>query len=79
MLWKLFPNPTPNYLNLEFNQAYSKIEIDIQTMDGKIMISEKYYDCENVNIDLSSLSEGVYLLSSKLDDNLYFTKTFIKN
>ena len=64
---EVFPNPTKDIVQIEFNQNWSGKAM-ITTIDGKEIFSQQYIHRENTSIDFSNLKNGIYillLLSSK--------------
>lgn len=68
----IHPNPVTDFLYLDFLPHNSQIYI--YDLTGRILISE-YIQDRNMAIDVSSLSNGIYLINV---GGLFFTK-FIKN
>jgi len=58
----LYPNPTNNILNLKFESTtYSNLKADIISLDGKMVKSVALSNYTNKQVDISTLSQGVYL------------------
>lgn len=76
----LFPNPTNQVLNLKVESSTSsKIKVDILSLDGKIIKSTRLSNFESKQIDISTLSEGVYLTNFYSGNVLIASKRLIKN
>lgn len=63
----VFPNPTKDRINLSFNlKENTKIEVSINDISGKQIISESYNAHEGSNqlsFDVSKMSKGIYILN----------------
>jgi hypothetical protein len=61
---RLYPNPFDNVLNVEFGKvASSKTAIEVYSLDGKLVFSEKLrVEDATLSIDLSSLNSGMYFV-----------------
>jgi hypothetical protein len=74
----LYPNPVSNQLNLQLispNQSISSVYIfDIQ---GKEIIN-KQLNSKQLQLDVSSLSSGVYLIKGQTNTGLSFSRKFVK-
>ena len=72
--FSLYPNPSTNYIELSsVNTPIS--EITVYDLSGKLLISNKYNSEININLNISSLTNGIYLLKI----NNQFTKKLMKN
>ena len=65
----VYPNPSRNIFNVQWSSA-SSMEYQIYDITGKMISTNTYIDSSinEVEIDLSSHSKGVYFLQIKLDD-----------
>jgi hypothetical protein len=57
---KIYPNPTQDWLTVELKESQLK-SIKITDMTGKIVLEQ--HNLVNNQLDISSLSLGVYILS----------------
>ncbi|WP_169301434.1 T9SS type A sorting domain-containing protein [Pontimicrobium aquaticum] len=76
---KLFPNPitSTNELTVSF-AINASAKISVYTLLGKEVMHEKLINEKSKKIDISSLSNGMYLMQLKLN-NLTVTKKFVVN
>ncbi|NIJ45669.1 arylsulfatase A-like enzyme [Wenyingzhuangia heitensis] len=73
-LFHVYPNPTSNYVHVNFDISVKKIELEILSIDGK---SIKKVDVSNhllPKIDVSDLQTGSYILRIKTSDNFAVEK-----
>ena len=74
--FEIYPNPANNALYIKTNGG-NEIKISILSVDGKIIKSNRYQN-ENIEIDISDLNRGIYILRFENQDNL-ISKKFVKN
>lgn len=76
----MYPNPTNSILNvtLESNSS-SNLKIEIMSLDGKKVKSTSLSNYENTPIDISHLSEGVYVSNFYSGNILIASKRLVKN
>ena len=59
--FSLYPNPSIN--SVELNSTNTPIsEISIYDLSGKLLLSKKYNSEININLNISNLASGIYLL-----------------
>jgi PKD repeat protein len=73
---KLYPNPANQILNIDFNQLIAEKIIEVYDISGKCVLTKTSNETL-LELDISSFSEGMYLLKIKLNQNQYFTKKFM--
>jgi FKBP-type peptidyl-prolyl cis-trans isomerase 2 len=59
--FRTFPNPNPGSLVIESN-TYKFSKVVITTLGSKVMITKNLQGAQKSTIDLSNLSQGVYLV-----------------
>jgi hypothetical protein len=57
----VYPNPVKDILNINIGNLNESVMIRILSLEGKIIVFKKVNSSENIAIDLSELSSGVYL------------------
>ncbi|AWG23268.1 hypothetical protein FFWV33_17910 [Flavobacterium faecale] len=65
--YTLYPNPTPDYLNINFNSPISVVEIQIISTTGAIVRTVKGTDENKPRINVRSLPAGTYIVRVKAD------------
>ncbi|WP_147384195.1 GEVED domain-containing protein [Maribellus luteus] len=73
--WLIYPNPAHSVLNIQ-SQSTVPSEISIYQSNGVMVFQKEYLDA-TVQIDIRNLSDGVYFLQIKTQDDNFTTK-FIK-
>jgi hypothetical protein len=73
---RVYPNPSSSSVTVEYIAALKRISI--LSMDGKKMIDQKVYGNQQ-NVDVSGLSDGIYIISVETKDEKILRTKFIKN
>jgi len=75
---KLFPNPTSNQLTISSSSlAISSIQIDNILGQQMVSFTQNYIPDQNIFIDVSSLTQGVYIIACYTNRGIVNTK-FVK-
>lgn len=73
----IYPNPTKDYINFSIvNSEHIIKSYQIFNIHGKLIKSEEF---KQNKMDVSRLSNGVYILEAKFNDGHCVSKKFIKN
>lgn len=59
--YMLYPNPTKNQINLEFELISSGV-LELLDLNGEILLSKKILSQKQIKIDLQSFKSGLYIL-----------------
>ncbi len=76
---KLYPNPATNEININLGSEHNKkVDIEIYEVFGRL-VSQNIYPDKNsdINIDISGLQAGFYLVAINIDGKT-ITKKFVK-
>lgn len=68
------PNPTSKDLNIKLNKTYKAIKIYVFDIKGKSIIKRTVNDSAILNVDVSTLSNGMYILNIYADTDFYSAK-----
>jgi hypothetical protein len=71
---KIYPNPASNLLNIDFTGSIAKVSVS--NVAGRIIIAKSIY--KNEALDISSLQNGIYLISITDEDGKCGTNKFLK-
>lgn len=74
---KLFPNPVSSLLTIQSGINLKVAEIKVFNIFGEIVSTKKLEEEINTTIDISGLSNGIYVLQIN-SENKFFTQKFIK-
>jgi len=73
--FKIYPNPTEDILTVETNESgYYRVELS--HLNGRTIITDQF-DSSNYQIDLSSLENGIYLITI-ISESRFETRKVIK-
>ena len=73
--WRIYPNPTTHQLNIQlFENQIDNVSIELYDMMGKLrMIIQNNHE-DHIQLDMSSLAPGIYLLKVTNDQNIHSYK-----
>lgn len=75
----VFPNPASELITIHSNTHYNQAKITVKNSLGQEIISEEFENFPEKNIDIHTLSEGLYLLEIVSDGNIVnITKLQVK-
>jgi hypothetical protein len=76
---KLYPNPTIDYLNIDFNNQFKyDFKIEIFTLQGTKVMSNQYSSIQDYTpINLSTYTPGMYIIEIKDQENV-IKERFVK-
>jgi len=76
----IYPNPAVDVLTVTPSNSVCEIsKVSIFSLDGQLLISKDNDNMSKVNVEISDLASGIYLMSIHTDDNTsIFNTKFIK-
>ncbi|GAB6011494.1 rhamnogalacturonan lyase family protein [Viscerimonas tarda] len=74
---KIYPNPVKDKLNIHLGDYNGPAKIRIVSVDGSVCLDEEKQAAEYLNMDVSKLAAGVYILNVSWEDGRY-SGTIIK-
>jgi hypothetical protein len=76
----MYPNPSQNSLNIKLDNVQNEtVRVEILSLDGKRIKSALVKNDETTAIDISALSNGVYITNFYTNSVLIASKKLIKN
>jgi aminopeptidase YwaD len=76
---KIFPNPSHDEINIELQGCFNRyIDFSLYNSFGKNIYSNKANNATLINIDVSSLPKGVYILLCQIEHNIITEKIVIE-
>lgn len=73
--WKIYPNPTINQLNIQlFENQIDNVSIELYDMMGKLRMTIQNAREDHIQLDMSPLAPGIYLLKVANDQNIHSYK-----
>ncbi|MCX6273415.1 MAG: T9SS type A sorting domain-containing protein, partial [Bacteroidetes bacterium] len=73
----LYPNPARDFITVTLKQPAQQIQIDLLNMQGQVISSENFSGIQRTNIEIGSLSAGVYTVKIRNGNDLQTLK-FVK-
>lgn len=74
--FNVYPNPTKGEVTIELDKIIDKAQIQICNLNGHIVLSEQIENKNIVNINLSNLPKGIYIIRI-IDSNSFKTQRII--
>lgn len=69
--WRLFPNPSVGQVNVEFPEEVAPTSIRLYDLQGKQIVERRINGRENnIQLDLSSLNNGTYMVILQYEDRI---------
>ncbi len=65
--FRMYPNPAHRYITVELGSQSGPAEIEIHSMEGRLLYKFTSTGKNQVNIDVSEFGKGVYILRAKSD------------
>ncbi|HAW79766.1 MAG TPA: hypothetical protein DCX27_08665 [Balneola sp.] len=65
----VYPNPTSDVVHVQLPQTVTSAELFIRDMNGKVVQAQSLNSSEIVQLDVSKLERGVYILNVVSDEN----------
>ena len=79
LAFKVFPNPTSGFLNIEMNETVKKMNIRVYNSLGQsIHFFERDNVAEKTNIDISGLASGIYTIEVITDKGTGVQRVILK-
>lgn len=79
-MFKVYPNPASNYLNIEtYSDTETKIQIQVKDINGKPIeiITDEFNGNYNKQINVSNLSNGIYFLHFEQGNKYWVQKVIV--
>jgi len=75
----VFPNPATGIINIELNNLINTdVQVRILNLNGKLMWQNAFYSRDLIEIDISFLPKGVYLLKTITVNNIESRKLIVE-
>ena len=72
--WEVFPNPVNNIINIQSGEKFLLEEITIVNALGETLLKQNALIAYQVQIDVSHLKNGIYILKLVSNNKSYTTK-----
>ncbi|MFK7781573.1 T9SS type A sorting domain-containing protein [Psychroserpens sp.] len=61
--FRLYPNPSSDYVNIEFNELFESISVQVFDVLGKKVIQQEKRGLSTIKLNVSHLKSGIYLVN----------------
>ena len=73
------PNPFTTSAQITFNQTYQSIALEVYDIQGKLLMQNRYANCNQIELKRGNLEDGLYFLKLTMDGNRVETRKIIIN
>ncbi len=73
----IYPNPAVEYVNVNLEESVELLTVEVKSLDGKTLSSQKFKNTDVATISLNRLSSGCYIISV-ISSHKAFSKKIIK-
>jgi hypothetical protein len=70
----LYPNPAQDYVTIDLDVLRASVSIEVVNMSGTIVMSETISQIDKLDMNISDLASGVYIVLINYDRNVFTTK-----
>lgn len=77
LVFEMFPNPSNNFVTIEFETVVNFDEIIVTDFTGKTIISESISGTSKINLDFTSFERGIYFVRLKNESYLSLPQKLI--
>jgi hypothetical protein len=71
---KVYPNPTKDYLTVEFSQHKEAIQIQIVDVNGRLVLDQNYQADNKIELSVHDLVAGVYFVKIRSKEEMQIVK-----
>lgn len=77
--FRMYPNPTENFITIQFSSLQKDKEITIYNVTGKVVQEQKVVEnTKSARLPLLNLSDGIYFLQVKSESSITTKKLIVK-
>ncbi len=76
--FKIYPNPTSNTINMNFDANLENASVKIISVTGQTVLDKQSITGNDFSLDVSSILKGIYIIQIT-DENSSYTMKFLKN
>ncbi|MGI8893094.1 MAG: SBBP repeat-containing protein, partial [Bacteroidia bacterium] len=74
----IYPNPAISQTTINFDDIQESVRIYLFTSDGRMLLSEEYFDNKDIKLDVHELPSGIYLLKIETKEGVWIRKIIKK-
>jgi len=75
---KIFPNPVTEKAEITLDKTYDKVAVNVESMNGSTLSTYRFTRQNKVNVDLSALPKGFYMIRVETDKGLISASKVMK-
>jgi hypothetical protein len=76
--FNIYPNPANEKLFIESNSESQNLDLAIYSMTGQLVMKELFRNTSTIDLDVSGLTKGIYILRINTDKDSYNTRIIIQ-
>jgi hypothetical protein len=76
--FRIYPNPADNSLFIELSRSVQKLNLEIYSMTGQLLLSKMFQNTGNAELDVTGLTSGIYILKVNTETGICNTRVVIK-
>ncbi|HHN48801.1 MAG TPA: PKD domain-containing protein, partial [Bacteroidales bacterium] len=77
--FSIYPNPVSGFINVVFSHTISGGLLEIISLTGTVLLSEKLENAQNLQLDLTGLQHGILFLRVNLKEIVFVEKLVLMN
>ncbi|MEO0470374.1 MAG: T9SS type A sorting domain-containing protein [Bacteroidota bacterium] len=70
----IFPNPAQNHLEIKYQSLAKEVLVSVLSIDGREVLQQQFANTKHLQLDISDLAPGSYIVRLRLDDQLIHRK-----
>jgi hypothetical protein len=74
----IYPNPASEQLFIELNDISRNLDVEIYNMTGQLIKNEIFHNISTIEMDVSGLTKGIYILKLNTDKETFNTRIIIQ-
>jgi autotransporter-associated beta strand protein len=75
---KVYPNPVSDRAEISLDKVYDYVSINVESLSGSLIKSNSFSGLSQMNLDLSTLPKGFYIIRIKGDNELNSSSKIMK-
>jgi len=76
--FRIYPNPADDQLFIELNKTVQNLNLKIYNITGQLVLKRIFQNTANVDLDVSGLTQGIYVMRLSADEEAYNTRVIIQ-
>ena len=76
--FKVYPNPADDMLSIELSESVQRLNVGIYSITGQLVMNRMFQNTNIVELDVSGLTTGIYILKLNTDKETYNSRIVIQ-